>query len=154
MKVVLSIIASLMLAAAAHATPAVGDQVAFQGTWGGQAVQQGLAITEFNAGARQYKKYTVTKIGEAAPQSQEEWVNADDMASDAALSAIVANCPQYNGVAQQIQVPAGNFQTCRLALEQGGYVWIGQVPFAVVRIETPVQGQTLTAVLTGFTRGQ
>ena len=156
MKLLSPVLAFLALTAAtaAHAAPAVGDQVAFQGTWDGQAVWQGISFTGYNAQTAQYRQVTVTKIGTNAPATQEDWVDAKDTASDAALQYIVANCAAQYGVPQTITVPAGTFNTCKMALQQGGHVWVGQVPFAVVRIESPVQGKLLTAELTGFTRGQ
>ena len=108
---------------------------------------------EFNQATAQFKKFTWTQIGSDAPGTAEEWVNQNDCASDAALQDIVNRCAAYGGVSEFLQVPAGNFNTCRLPLQQGGTVNVGVVPFAVVRIQTDVQGKPLVASLTAVTRG-
>lgn len=146
------VLSSLVFAAVAQATPAVGDKVSFSGTWGSDAVSQTLAFVAFNG--TEYKKVTTTKIGVNAAQTAEEWVNKDDTASDAALQDIVTNCANYGGKPETITVPAGTFPTCKAPMQSGGTMNIGVVPFAIVRVDTFVDGKALTMTLGSFARGQ
>ena len=154
MKTILAaLVTALVATTAAVAAPAVGDQATFQGVWDGQAVYQHMAYTEFNGAMNQFKKITTTQIGSGAPATSEEWVNFNDAASDEAIQYILNNCGSYNGINEYVNLPSGQYFTCRMPLDQGGYVWVGQVPFAVVRIYSPVQGKMLDAWITGFRRG-
>lgn len=152
MKLILSALALLAYSTAALAAPAVGDAVSFQGTWGSEAVYQHLTYFAWNPSTRQFSKRTTTKIGTNAPATQDELVNFNDAASDAALSAIVNNCAARGGEFQTISVPAGTFRTCKMLI-QGNWYWIAEVPFGVARVEAVIQRKQLVAVLTGVARG-
>jgi hypothetical protein len=153
MKLFISALAAVAFASAAHATPAVGDQVVFRGTWGTDPIEQKLAFTEFNASTKQFKQTTVTTVSSATPASQEDLVNFDSTASDAALQEIVTKCASLGGVAETVTVPAGAFPTCKKSLSSGGFVHLGVVPFGVVRMETSVDGKALVMELVSVTRG-
>ena len=142
-------------ASAAQASPAVNDQAVFQGTWDGKAVYQAVTYTAYNAATRQFTRNIVTKIGDDAPVAADQYDNYDDTSSDAAMQYMVTNCVSvYKGTSEMVSVPAGTFPTCKMALQQGGFVWVGVVPFAVVKIETPVDGKPLSAWLISFNRGK
>jgi hypothetical protein len=144
----------LAFASAANAAPAVGDSATFSGTWGADTLTQTTAFTAFNASTQQFTQATTTTVGKEAPVSGEELVNLADTASDAAMQDIVTNCANYGGAAESVTTVAGTFPTCKLAMEGGGFVWIGVVPFAVVRFDTIADGKPLKLDLTGFTNGQ
>ena len=152
MKRLLAIIASFVFASSAMASPAVGDAVSFQGTWGSESVDQNITFFAWNPSTRQFSQRTTTKIGANAPATEDKLVDFNDTASDAALTEIVNNCAARGGEPQMIQVPAGQFRTCKMLL-QGNWFWIAEVPFGVARVEAMIQGKQLVAVLTGVARG-
>lgn len=141
-------------ASAAHASPAVGDSATFNGNWGADAVAQTMTFTSFDQATNSFKQMTTTTIGAQAPASQEDAVKMEDTASDAALQDLVTNCAAYGYTPESITVPAGTFASCKLPMEAGGFVWLGVVPFAVLKFDTVSDGKPLVLTLTTFTRGQ
>jgi hypothetical protein len=152
-KVIVSALAALAFSAVAHATPAVGDIANYAGNWGTDAVTQTVSFTAFDQATNSFKQSTTTTIGTQAPASQEDVVKMEDTASDAALQDIVTNCANYGYVPETITVPAGTYPTCKIALEQGGFVYVGVVPFAVIKFDTTQDGKPLVLELQSFTRG-
>jgi hypothetical protein len=59
----------------------------------------------------------------------------DEIVDKNVIQKVLKNCRQANGTPEQIQVPAGKFATCKLAVE-GGHIWVGDVPFGVIRQST------------------
>ncbi len=152
-KVIVSALAALAFSSVAYASPAVGDAVNFSGTWGAEAVTQAISFTSFDQASNTFKQMTTTTIGTAAPASQEDTVKFEDTASDAALQDLVTNCATYGYVPETITVPAGQFPSCKIAMEAGGFVWIGVVPFAVLKFDTVSDGKPLVLELMSFVRG-
>lgn len=153
MKLFVSAIAAFAFSAVAHASPAVGDAANFAGTWGDATVTQNVTFTAFDQASNSFKQSTTTAISGQPTATQEDMVKMEDTASDAALQDIVTNCVSYGYVAETITVPAGSFPTCKLPMEAGGFVWIGVVPFAVIKFDTVSDGKPLLLELTSFTRG-
>ncbi len=73
----------------------------------------------------------------------------DEIVDRAVIQKVLKNCRQANGTPEQVQVPAGKFNTCKLAVE-GGHIWVGDVPFGIIRQVT----DKAQFELMSFTNGQ
>lgn len=153
MKFVISALAFVGFASAAHAMPAVGDSATFNGNWGADAVSQTMTYVSFDQATNTFKQSTTTTIGAQAPQTQEDAVKMEDTASDAQLQDLVTNCAAYGYTPETVTVPAGTFASCKLPMEGGGFAWLAVVPFAAVKFEATAEGKPLVLTLTSFTRG-
>lgn len=151
MKIVLSTLALSLFAIAAHAAPKVGDVAFFRGTWGADNISQEVKFTAWNGS--QFTKVTTTTIGARPPATSSEQVDFNRTASDAAIDDLLRNCAARGGVAETVLVPAGSFPSCKVAASGGGFVWFGQVPFAVLWWNTTVDSKPLVLRLVSFTRG-
>lgn len=154
MKILLTL-ATLIFAATAQATPAVGDYGNYDLTLTqASSVQTGsyeLSLVS-QAGAN-FEMQSVITIG-GQPQSSQETVAASDLLSDATITAVLGNCAQYGGQSAQITVPAGSFATCALPID-GGVAWIGQVPFGVIQqSQAQSNGSNLVLKLQSFVFGK
>ena len=65
----------------------------------------------------------------------EKWT-VSDMPSKKEVLSVLKNCIQYSGAKEQITVPGGIFETCKFANDVGGFTWIGDVPFSMVKVVT------------------
>lgn len=153
MKQLLPVLATFILTSAAHAFPAVGDIATFRGTWGEEPIEQTMTYTAFDASSRQFTKLTTTTVGTNPTVSLETIVEFNDSASEEALQSIVTNCDQVNGTNESLAVPAGTFDTCKVATNGGGFVFLGVVPFGVVRMDTVADGKDLKVDLVSSVRG-
>lgn len=134
MKLV-TILATLVFATMAQASPAVGDYSKFVLTITNAQVSlvgsYEAAIIGLDGEA--FKMSTTTTFPNSPADYNEESVTADRLASDADIAAILSGCRQFGGKLEKVTVPAGTFNTCALPTEDGGTIWIGQVPFGVVK---------------------
>ena len=64
----------------------------------------------------------------------EKWA-VDDMPSQKEVLSVVSNCVQDSGIKETITVPAGSFETCKFPNDSGGFTWIGDVPFSMVKVD-------------------
>ncbi len=154
--------AALMFSVAAHAGPKLGDYSEFQLT-----VSQGpqsmvgtyiLAITAEN-GDDVVVKTTVHFDGQP-DQLQEENVKKAQLLGTERIADLLANCQAYGGAPEQLSTAAGIIPSCKMTTPgengaQPGQMWIGQVPFGIVKqIQTSPEGQTFTLELKKFIVGQ
>ncbi len=127
--------ASLMVSIVSFASPKVGDSVTFQGVFaggGGGSIdfEQSMTITKMNA----------TEIGLATSltvdgntDNQDGTMKIDEYLSTDMISLIMTHCTQEGGKIEMVEVVAGQFETCVFAQDEVQKVWIGQVPFGIVK---------------------
>ncbi len=139
-----SLFALMALASvSAYATPRVGDYANYDvhANHNGQNIQATLSheLLQFNSSRGQYlRQQTITFPGRS-PDVTQEWVPSDDLLSDETINNIMNNCAGAGGQLQNINVPAGNFQTCALPFntdDMRGTAWIARVPFGYVRLDS------------------
>ncbi len=73
------------------------------------------------------------------------FVKADELVSRSLVKKTMQLCEVKGGALEQIDVPAGAFKTCRMDSAEGT-VWVGDVPFGVVKQIT----KTATSELVSF----
>ena len=149
-----------LVSASAFATPKVGDFAEYDAVFGlnGQTMNANIKIeiTKFDESAKKYtKKQTVRMDSNPTDQSSEEVLSPEEMITDAVIDQVLANCAGQGGALQTITVPAGQFNTCALPVnnaEEEGTVWVAKVPFGMVQLSTKVKsdGRTITAALKSF----
>lgn len=143
------------------AMPSVNDSAQFdvQVQSGGKTTDADMEVTltDFNSTSNQYKQVTKwTSQGQS--QTQEEWVDAKNLATDAQVHQLLADCAGAGGTAEMVTVPAGTFETCRMRVEKDNavtVVWMGGVSFGVVKLTRTKgdTGETMTIVLKDHKRG-
>ncbi len=154
MKFVFVSVSLFLSAFAAQAMPNVGDSAFYEGTFDGQYAQERMTLMEYNVQTNQYRKESIVAVGNNSPQTSEEWVNASDLPTDAAMQNLLANCAQNSGVAETVSVPAGVMATCRIPLQRGGTANLAPVPFGIVKMDTVTEeGKSLSVYLSSFSRG-
>lgn len=140
---ILSILALALFSTAAYATPQAGDAAAYNATIqvNGQQMLADLTVelTSFNVRDGKFlERQTLTFSGQA-PQVSEEWKAYDEYLNDATIDGLLANCAANNGVLETIAVPAGTFNTCKIAFNNDqtqGYIWVAKVPFGFAQMIT------------------
>lgn len=123
----------------AFASPKVGDSATYSASASGMDFSMTLKLTAFNASANSFTKETVTSMmGQEQVESEE--VATEDLASDEALSMVMALCESdaIGGKLASVTVAAGTFDTCEIVDAQSGAIQnIGVVPFGLVKFTSP-----------------
>lgn len=146
-------------ASLAFAYPAVKDQAVFKGLYSGAAggaidFVQTLELTAFDSATNSFKlKNTFLVNGQA--QVQEQDVAKDDLLDDARIQDILTNCLSYGGQLEDTTTVGGTFKTCTAPTQGNGRIWIGDVPFGMVKSLSFDQDQNkIETELQSFVRGQ
>lgn len=131
-----------ILSVSAFAAPKVGDQAIMEGTLVEEAATQKVitkqTITAFSGSTGVYTVRQMQSLGGAA-ETNDVTVSEDDLMSEETAAQIVESCESAGiGAQEEIRVKAGKFKTCKLTGDTGSVLWIGVVPFGVVRLQTPV----------------
>ncbi len=125
----------------AWATPQVGDFAAYdlQITMGENSLEaqvQNELLQENQKDGTFLERETTTLQGET--ETSEEWKSASDYLDDVAIDNALANCAEIGGTLQSIEVPAGRFDTCRIAFDNAdaeGVIYIAKVPFGFAQVD-------------------
>ncbi len=125
---IFKVIILLFFSQACFAYPLVGDVARFQKS-------DGSLFEMKNTGFDKSNHVWLVQVTENLKVRLENWA-ADDMPTQKEVLSVLKNCVQDSGVKEKIEVPAGTFETCKFANEVGGYTWIGDVPFSVVKVKT------------------
>ena len=145
-KLIIALFAFASISAFADAK--VGDMAAFDLTVSGMGTGTTIStITAFDPATQTYTVKTETNFN-GQTEVEEEASPAADMATDAQIAAVLANCANYGGTAENITVPAGTFAVCTM-----NGMSIGNVPFGVVKLVQMSEGMTITMELSSMARG-
>lgn len=155
MKIMITILTTVLAAAIAQASPNVGDTSEF-------------AYTDVSNGTRLEGSYsraisamdatTLTVVEDVTfagrPQGHSEVVmKSTDILTPAQIQVWLDYCAQNGGVKETLSVPAGLFETCHTQIENGS-IWLGQVPLGIVKQEgTRVDGSVYSMELRTFSFG-
>lgn len=118
------------------AYPKVGDMAEHVGTYltpkGDVAVSQKTEILSYDAGSGQFGLRT-SREAEGKIETQDISVASGDLVSKETVTTILSDCAGAGGIEEKITVPAGDFNTCKLTDTSSGDIWVGDVPFGIVR---------------------
>jgi hypothetical protein len=141
----------------AQAMPSIGDVANYNFVFNGKPGQLSQTITAFNSSTNAFVVMTMTTFGGQTRTEQQER-DADELLTDAKVEAIMVNCAQYGGMLGTTSVPAGSFESCKLAQTQGTRtqtVYVSrQVTFGYVKLTDKDVGQNVDIQLVSYTRGQ
>lgn len=131
-----------LISVQAYATPKVGDFAEFDTvlSLNGQQVTGSitLEIIQQNDQNQFLRRETVVFPGQDT-QTEEIWINADELINDATIDNVLANCATSGGALQTISVPAGEFQTCALPSEgedSKDLAYVAKVPFGIAQYDS------------------
>jgi hypothetical protein len=142
LKCVGTVFAVTIISAAAFAWPTVGDQVNYDFTVesNGQSLagQMSVAVESVNPASDSVGIVTNFTI---AGQNQRQASNArlSEMTNLAtSVPFVLANCQASGGQPEAVSTPAGVFQACKVAMNDGsrtGFTWVANVKFGFVKID-------------------
>lgn len=142
----------------AMATPKVGDYALFDAVMTQNlkpvSFLLSMELTAYDAAQKKYQqKQVITVNGKA--QEQSDWVAVDDLTSDAAIDSLLSDCVNQGGKAESITVATASIPTCAFpqdTADEKGTVWVGKVPFGLVKIDTVYKADNrhLVATLKSF----
>lgn len=120
-------------------SPNVGDTAVLVGniSQGNQHASLNVKsqLTQFDSAQNAYLFVQEVLIDGQAQSNPPTWEQKDNLFSSEDTHTIVTECLQIGGTPENVRVPAGAFNTCKLALDDGsGFVWVGEVPFGMVQI--------------------
>lgn len=145
-----TLVALALASSSAFAFPSVGNEIQGKITWRSPAgrVMETAERTERIVGvAPAPAAFLVKTIDVYAHQPTRTETKPANPPSEADLDYVLstAYCVDANhGVLEQVQVPAGLFDTCRLNQTDGSVYWIGKVPFGFVKATVPGSSATAT----------
>lgn len=145
---------------AALAMPTVNDAANYDITLtsAGQTLKgtQDRVVTALDSATQLYTvKETVTLNGQT--QVKEVKVTKDKLFSDAAAEQLMSSCSAQGGTVQQVTVAAGTLPACAIPYNDSGAtgtIYVGKVPFAVIKMEISANGQTMTLALRSYNIAQ
>lgn len=139
---VLIALTMLLTSISALATPKIGDYAEYDMNLSrdgmslpGSYIQEVLA---FDAASNTYNVKTIFQLQGGEANIQEEAKPADDFIDDMKIDVLLGSCADVGGTLETTQVPAGNFNTCKLLLEDSEntvWIWIAKVPFGFVKLD-------------------
>jgi hypothetical protein len=144
-------------ASVAMAYPTLHDKVTLSGRYtpaNGSGIDfvQTLEITGYDAAKKEYT-VTATETLLGRSQTQDQKMSSDNMATPDAVKQMIASCSAIGGTPEKVTVPA--FDTCAVPQSNNGKLWVGDVPFGVVKlINVDQSGNRIEAQLTNVSRGQ
>lgn len=145
---------TLLSCAVATAMPKIGDYSSMNVTLNSAAV--GTVENElisFDAATNQFTERTTQTI--AGNRSVSNVTTSG--VTDALIAQILATCSSQGGTLQTITEPAGTFNTCAAPVNSNGTVgtmWVGAVPFGIVKIDVTNSGSHIIEDLASFKLGQ
>lgn len=145
----------------AFAMPAVGDSATYTVTvnTSSQTVTSTETVTviAFDSGKSQFKVETTVTTPGAEPQITDRWVSSENLTSNFLASQTSSHCRQISGQVQSVATPAGSFSSCVISTvgqKARGQIWMGFVPFGVLKNVTVVDQTTTTKILTNYQFGR
>jgi hypothetical protein len=127
----LFIAAFLGFAQTAHSYPTIGDEVIFKSSDG--------RTLKFDNNGFDGKVWIIFVDDGYSGMGYEYWSDAQIYHRKDVME-LLSKCNSRGNVLEEVAVPAGKFQACKIKTKTG-FSWIGDVPFGNVKIET--SGTTL-----------
>jgi hypothetical protein len=157
----LTIIGFLLSGSFAVAMPAVNDYAQFAATVSdGTKTQTAVYELQLTAYDAQKKEFTmsVTFSHDGQSVTQTNQVPEGNLPTDAVIAQMLTNCTAFGGKAEKLTVGTAAIDTCAIPSGEGdesGTVWIGAVPFGVVKqqVTNTKSGLTNTMTLSSYRSG-
>ncbi len=122
------------IALAAGAYPKIGDAVNLVGTYNNTPYSEAYSYVGNDPSTDLPRvKIDVIYDGEVFYSGEETW---DELFTPNHYQEVMKKCGSIDGTSKEtITVTSGKFETCKIVdVEDGSIVWIGDVPFGVVKL--------------------
>lgn len=143
------------------ASPAIGDRASFSVTTNQSGVtkvgSEEWALVDFNPKTLQFKKRITTTQSDGTSQVQEMWIDSSSFYSNHFVTAQISHCEKSGGTSKNVSIPAGTFSSCGISLRSQnapGTLWLGYVPFGVLKLETNDSRGIVVKTLSNYHFGQ
>jgi hypothetical protein len=131
----------VLFSATTFAMPSVNDEATYDMTISmlGQNMKgtSNVKLVAYDAATKQFTQVTTITMEGQAPQTQNVQIQADKLPSDESVNDVVSTCQTKGGTVEKVTVPAGTFNTCKMAAQDpqfgAGTSNIGNVPFGMVQ---------------------
>ena len=143
----------------ALAAPKVGDTAVMAGNFASGSttarVSTSQKILSYQPNSGIYGVEQSTTMGSES-QTQQKNVSADDLMSEEMAAQVVEMCESAGiGRRERVTSPAGTFETCRASAQDGqSMIWIGAVPFGMVKMKIVDPNGEWNLALSSFARGE
>lgn len=132
---IMSILISSIVSLAAVAMPKVGDLAVYDGLYegsggGSMPFEQTLLLTELSGPSAVVES---TLIFDEQSRQQKINLKTEQLLSSDVVEYVLSECATQGGALETVTVPAGQFETCAIAQGPVAKVWIGKVPFGIVK---------------------
>lgn len=149
---------SALASFSALAAPKVGDTATMTGTFVGSGLNAPASSTQkilsHNPNSGIFGVEQTTALADRS-QTQQKNVAEDDLMSEEMAAQIVEMCEAASiGRRERVTTRAGSFETCRATAQDGATtIWIGSVPFGMVKLKIVDQNGEWNLSLDSFVRG-
>jgi len=156
MKILSAFILSLF-SIAAFAMPKVGDMAVYQGTFegsggGSMSFEQALTVKALTAAEATVES---TVLFDGQERTQEINLKYEELLNSKIIEYLLAKCQDEGGNIETLKVEAGEFQTCAIAQGARAKIWLGHVPFGIVKqIALDEDENVITLELKDYVFGQ
>lgn len=154
-------VAILLSSVFSFAYPALNDSVSYNGKYTITENQmtlgfiQELLITEINKDTNKAKVQSTFYGPDGSESKDNQEVDLAEFKTKDQILELLKNCEAVGGQLQNIEVTAGKFDTCHLADASKTEIWVGDVPFNVVKqIQFDDKGNKIELELSSFVDGQ
>ena len=87
-------------------------------------------------------------------ETKEIWESRIRILGRRTVKFVLASCRIIGGSKEIINTPIGDFSTCRLTVDDGiSTIWVGQVPFGIVQVDTEFEFGRVQGQITDFRFG-
>lgn len=143
------------------AYPALNDSVSYNGKYTitennmTLGFIQDLMITDLNKETNKVKILETFYGPDGSESKQEQEADISELKTKEQILDLLANCETYGGQKQKVEVVAGQFDTCYFQDEKKNEVWIGDVPFNIIKqVQFDDKANRIEVELSAFTLGQ
>jgi hypothetical protein len=154
------VLLTLLVSFSAFAAPKVGDQAYMEGSFVGTGGNATLKLTTTQtvlAYAMNTDVFTVRQeqtVGGDTATPRDVSVKGEDMLTEEVSAMIVAQCESAKiGTIDKIEVKAGKFTTCKVKQGDKDTLWIGAIPFGVVKLQNVSGTGVVDLELYSYVRG-
>lgn len=152
MKIIV-LLSVLLVSSFAFALGKAGDKASYNTKMvaAGQSYQGTITVELAKSASNQLVLRTSSTLNGVLRQ-EEKLADENSIVTDLKIVQIMGNCKQMNGVEETVVVPAGTFNSCKVALPQNaGSVNFAAVPFGIAKLS---DGELLSMELLSFVEGK
>lgn len=94
---------------------------------------QELTLVSFDKKKSQYMMKSAIYLPNDTVKESQQAIASTDIKTTDQIQKLIVSCDTSGGSREVIEVAAGKFDTCHLHDENGNHIWLGDVPFNIVK---------------------